>query len=156
MKDNEQDYLDKLFTPSSRFSDEAEVELPLLDVPQKLNDKLYAIAAVDPTAKDEQSLYRNWPKVSSIAASLLLAFIGFQFFQQQQTLNQLEQAQADLATALHYLGEANRITQEQVLNSLNNNMNKARIKPAMEIEQETLTPNSREFESEVNKHNRTL
>jgi len=75
----------------------------------------------------------SWPKVTSIAASLFVAIMGFQFYQQQQTLRQLEQAQADLATALHYLGEANRIAQVQVSKSLNDNIKKAGVEPAMEI-----------------------
>jgi len=136
MKDNEIEYLDKLFASSSDVNNEVDIEYPLLDVPDGLNRKLHAITepSLVSTATVKRGFFERWPKVTSIAASLLVTVVGFQFYQQQQTLKQLEHAQNDLATALHYLGEANRITRAQVLNSLNNNINKAGVVPAMEIE----------------------
>jgi hypothetical protein len=152
MKGQETDYLDKLFASSSDVTDEAEVELPLVEVPENLGEKLYAIAESTPAgnASVHRGFYQSWPKVTSIAASLFVAITGFQFYQQQQTFKQLEQAQADLATALHYLSEANRITQAQVFNSLNENMNKAGVKPAMEIGRGAIAPNFKQHEREVN------
>ncbi len=165
MKDSESRYLDRLFSSSSDVTGEAEVDIPLVAVPDDLGGKLVAIAESAPAARvyeldAKRGLSMSWSKVTGIAASLLVAIMGFQFYQQQQTLKQLERAQSDLATALHYLGEANRITRAEVLNSLNANMNKAGVLPAIEIERDTFTPNfkSHELESspEINRRNRTL
>lgn len=167
MKGQETDYLDTLFASSSDVTNEAEVEPPLVDVPNNLSGKLYAIvesASVGTAPEYEvtvkRGFFEHWSKVTGIAASLLIAIMGFQFYQQQQTLKRLEQAQTDLATALHYLGEANRITRAQVLNSLNNNMNKAGVVPAMEIGRDAVTPNFKQHELETNPEiktpNRTL
>lgn len=168
MKNNETDYLDKLFASSSDVTGEAEVDVPLVEVPENLGDKLYAIAESTPVAAAtvKQGIFQrwsvqswplqSWPKVTSIAASLVVAIMGFQFYQQQQTFKQLEQAQADLATALHYLGEANRITQAQVLHSLNENMNKAGVKPAMEIGRGALAPNFKQSKPEIKTPSRSL
>ena len=103
MKNSETDYLDKLFASSSDVTDEAEVEIPLVELPESLGDKLYAIAESAPAASAwvKRGFFQSWPKMTSIAASLFVAIMGFQFYQQQQTFKQLEQAQADLATALH-------------------------------------------------------
>ena len=133
MKHSEPDYLDTLFALSSDESDAAQGGFPLVDVPDTLNRRLTAIVhlvpasgdsfpasgALPPAAPAKPHILASWPTATSIAATLLVTLVGFQFYQQQQTLNQLEQAQADLTTALHYLGEANRITRAQVVNSLN-------------------------------------
>ena len=163
MKGQETDYLDKLFASSSDVTDEAEVEVPLVDVPKSLGGKLYAIADSAPIGVASEygvtvkrSFFQSWPKVTSIAASLFVAIVGFQFYQQQQALTQLEQAQTDLATALYYLGEANRITRAEVLNSLNENMNKAGVVPAMEIGRDTVTPDFKKPAPVPKKLNRTL
>ena len=124
MKDKETEYLNSLFASSANEVDESEIDFPLLDVPVNLTDKLYAIAK--PTLSSSHSIerrpFKSWPKFASVAASLLMAVVLIQVYQQQQTLKQLEQAQTDLATALHYLGEANKITQTQMLNALNTNV----------------------------------
>lgn len=158
MKGQETDYLDTLFASSFDVTNEVEMELPLVEVPENLGDKLYAIAESAPagTASVQRGFFQRWPKVTSIAASLFVAIIGFQFYQQQQTFKQLEQAQTDLATALHYLSEANRITQAQVFNSLNKNMNKAGVKPAMEIGRGALLPNFKQQENDVSPETETL
>lgn len=157
MKDNETEYLDALFASSSDMSDEAEVELPLVEVPANLSGKLYAIAESAPagSATVKRGFFESWPKITSIAASVLIAFMGLQFYQQQQTFKQLEQAQSDLATALHYLGEANRITQEHVLNSLNDNINKTGVVPAMQIGRDALMPNHKQRERETKPETQT-
>ena len=164
MKNKETDYLDKLFASSSDINDEVEVDVPLVDVPDTLAAKLRAIADSVPLsvvsenssevakASEKQSnvkpgFFQNWTKVTSIAASLFVAIVGFQFYQQQQTIKQLEQAQADLATALHYLGEANRIARAQVRDSLNDNINKAGVVPAMEIGRDVLNPNFKQHKA---------
>lgn len=133
MKGNEIDYLDKLFAPSSGAAHETEVEFPIIEVSEDLSAKLYAItgSASDGVVTVKRGVFERWPRMASIAASLLVAIVGFQFYQQQQTLKQLEHAQGDLVTALHYLGEANRIARTQIFNSLNNNMNKAGVVPAL-------------------------
>jgi negative regulator of sigma E activity len=163
MKDNEIDYLNTLFSSSSDAADENEVELPLIEVPDSLSRKLYAITEPAPvwaapkySATVKRGFFSSWPKTTSIAASLLVAMLGVQFYQQQQTLSQLEQAQADLATALHYLGEANRITRAQVLDSLNENMNRAGVQPAIDIGREAIAPNFRQPKTRKKKPNRTL
>jgi len=140
MKDQETDYLDKLFASSSDLTDEVQVDFPLVEVPESLDDKLCTIAertASVGNASGKPGFFKSWPRITSTAASLLVAIVGFQFYQQQQTLQQLEQAQNDLATALHYLGEANRITQEQLTNSLNDNIKNAELEHTKEIELET-------------------
>ena len=145
MKQNEIDYLNKLFAVSSDLSDQAEVAVPEVEVPEGLSERLKAIDESKPApvitetvsvAKKRKVL--SFPQVASIAASLFVAIMGFQFYQQQQTIKQLEQAQADLATALEYIGEANRIAGTQVLNSLNENMKKAGVEPAMQIGRDAL------------------
>ena len=158
MKGSEKDYLDKLFAASSDATDEAEVDFPLVDVPEGLGDKLYAIADSTPvsTAPVARRYFKNWPKLTSIAATFLIAVIGFQFYQQQQTLKQLEQAQTDLATALHYLGEANRITREQVQATVRENMRNAGVRPAIEIGRELVPPQWKEPEPENETRTRTL
>jgi len=155
MKDNEIDYLDKLFASSSDATDEAEVAFPLVDAPDVLSEKLYAIAESAPSVVVREpevivkhGFFEGWPTMASVAASLFVAIMGFQFYQQQQTLKRLEQAQADLATALHYLGEANRITRAQVLDSLSDKLNEAEVLPAIKKQREsetrpTIKPSSR-------------
>ena len=148
MKDTETDYLNKLFTRSSDESEQTETDFPLADVPDGLTDKLYAIteasansaAAHKSAAVSKLHFFSAWPKMASIAASLLVAVVVFQLYQQQQTLKQLEQAQTDLATALHYLGEANKITRAQVFHSLNTNMKRAAVAPAIEMGREAVLP----------------
>jgi len=155
MNENEADYLNRLFASSSDVTDEAEVTFPLVEVPNELSDKLNSMADSAPmgtNAKSETSLSRgislSWPKVTGIAASLFVVIMGIQFYQQQQTLKQLEQAQADLATALQYLGEANRIAQTQIIESLNDNINKAGIEPAIEMGFDALRPKPKKADPE--------
>lgn len=157
MKQNEKDYLDTLFSSSG-----AE-EIPQVEVPAGLSESLYAISdaapinnVIEKSAVDKRGAILSFPKVAGIAASLFVAIIGFQFYQQQQTLIQLKQAQADLATALHYLGEANRITRSQVANSLSENMKKAGVEPAVEIGRDALLPNLKRPESQTQLRNRSL
>lgn len=158
MKSNETDYLNTLFSSSSDVTDEAEIEIPLCDVSETLSDKLYAVSESTPANKAnvKRGFFESWPKVTSVAASLLIALVGFQFYQQQQTLKQLEQAQGDLATALHYLGEANRIARAQVRDSLNENINKAGVIPAMEIGRDVVKPTFTPREPKAKTLNRTL
>jgi hypothetical protein len=158
MKDNETEYLNKLFASASDATDDADEEVPLIDVPKSLSNKLYAIAEPTQvgTGAVKQGFFASWPTLTSIAAGLLVAVMGFQFYQQQQTLKQLERAQADLATALHYLGEANRITRSQVLNSVNENMKRAGVKPAVEIGRDAISPAINMREPENKTPNRTL
>ncbi len=174
MKNREIDYLDRLFASSSDATAEAKVEVPLLEMPDGLSDKLHMIAESVPAFTDsvdqsgdasiepslgEPSLgkkanvlswsnYVTRSKLSGIAASLFVAIVCFQFYQQQQTLKQLEQAQSDLATALHYLGEANRITQAQVRGSINQNINKAGVVPAMSIGIDAVRSRTKKVKSE--------
>ena len=131
MKDRETDFLNKLFTGSSDQADESEIDFPLMDVPANLTGNLYAITepTLSSSASIKQRSFKSWPKFASVAASLLMAVVLFQVYQQQQTLKKLEQAQTDLATALHYLGEANKITQAHMFNALNTNMKKSSYCP---------------------------
>lgn len=145
MKENETEYLNRLF--AADVAEEQEAEFPMVDTPETLNEKLYAIAEPKLVGANtgRQGMFNSWPKLTSIAACLLVAIMGVQFYQQQQTLNQLERAQADLATALHYLGEANRITRAQVLESVNENV-KAGVRPAMEVGRDAVLPNLKSTE----------
>ncbi len=144
MKQNETDYLNKLFAFSSDLSDEIEVEIPQQDLPAGLTQSLYEIAESSGSAKDpiaasaKRATVLSFPKFASVAASLFVAVLGFQFYQQQQTLKRLEEAQTDLATAIQYLAEANRIARNQVIDSLNDNIKKAGVEPAMEIGRDAL------------------
>ena len=137
MKQHESDYLDSLFSPESG-SDASNDEFPLCDVPSDLTQKLYAIAEEPQTEQlpPKAKVFDFWPKLTAVAASLLVAVVVAQFYQQQQTIKQLEQAQADLKTALHYLGEANRIARSEVLESVNKNMRRAGVEPALQFEHE--------------------
>jgi hypothetical protein len=160
MKNNETEYLNTLFAGSSDESDESAIDFPLIDVPENLSHRLYAISdstlsSSAPTKQRSFSL-KSWPKLTSIAASLLIAVVLVQGYQQQQTLKRLEQAQADLAMALHYLGEANQITRAQMLNSLNQNMKKAALLPVMEIGRDAVIPTVESLEFETKKTHRTL
>lgn len=150
MKQSETEYLEALFSSNSDLSEGAEIDIPLVEVPENLGNRLCAIAdsAPNSVATVKRDFFQNWPRVTSVAAGLFLAIMGYQFYQQQQTFKQLEKAQADLATALHYLGEANRITQAQVLNSLNDNMNKAGVEPAMDIGRSALFPDVKQHQSD--------
>lgn len=157
MKENETEYLNKLFDATAEATEGA---VPLLEVPEHLSSKLYQIAEPAEVGASfvKPSLWAKWPKVASVAAALVVAVMGLQFYQQQQTLKQLAQAQADLATALHYLGEANRIARAQVRSSLNDNI-KAGVEPAVQIGREALLPNLPELkatEPETKTPTRTL
>ena len=166
MKDNEADYLNNLFASTIDDANNNEADLPLFEVSKDLSSKLHAIADSSPLGQADSQIEKacetvnrrgvviSWPKVSGIAASLLVAIMGLQFYQQQQTLSQLKQAQTDLATALHYLGEANRITQTQVLNSLNSTTNKAGALPVIEIDRADLIPEQNNFERETEARDR--
>lgn len=150
MKDNERDYLARLFSSTSDAEDQVQVDFPLVDVPKELSARLHKVTEAQPQVETSVARPRfiSWPKVSAIAASLLAITVGFQFYQQQQTLNQLAQAQADLKVALHYLGEANRITRTQVRNSVRESMQKAAVQPAIELGKETVLPSLKSLESE--------
>ena len=158
MKNQETEYLNNLFAMSSDQIDESETDFDFVDVPTNLSKNLYAIT--ETTQNNPQSIkqrvFKSWPKVASVAASLLMAVILFQVYQQQQTLKQLEQAQSELATALHYLGEANKITQAQMFNSLNKNMKKAAVAPAMEIGRDAASKTAESLESATKIPIRTL
>jgi len=160
MKNNETEYLNKLFSVSSDETDESEIDFPLIDVPETLSQRLYAIS--DPALSDTAPMKRNsprfksWPKLTSIAASLLMAVVLAQSYQQHQTLKRLEQAQTDLAMAMHYLGEANQIARVQMLNSLNDNMKKSAILPVLEIGRDAVIPTVESLEFETKKNHRTL
>jgi len=163
MKHNEAGYLDRLFASSSDVTDAAEVAVPLVTAPEGLDERLYAIAeSISATKMTQSHVHTNrsmalsWSKITGIAASFLVVIMGFQFYQQQQTLKQLAQAQADLATALHYLGQANRITRSQVLGSLNENMKKAGVEPALEIGRSIVAPSLKSTERNTHTHGRSL
>ena len=158
MKTNETDFLNKLFTKPSAESEELEIDFPLLDVPNNLSENLHAITESTPVSLSsvKQRKFNAWPKVASIAASALLAVVAFQFYQQQQTLNQLEQAQYDLATAIHYLDEANKITRAHMFNTLNTNMKKAAVAPVIVIGRDTVLPTLKSLESDTKTSKRTL
>ena len=158
MKDKESQFLSKLFASSSDQADQSEVDFPLVDVPPRLSENLYAISdsQIDSSPQAKPLLFKSWPKITSIAASVLVAVVLFQVYQQQQTLKQLEQAQADLATALHYLGEANKITQANTINSFNSNMKKAAVEPVVEIGRGSLFPNLKSLETKSNTPSRSL
>ena len=163
MKNEETQYLNKLFAKSIDEQDESAVGFPLIDVPENLTENLYAITA--PTASRSQSVKAptpnlrtkmTWPKLASVAAGLLMAVVLVQVYQQQQTLKQLKQAQTDLATALHYLGEANKITKAHMFNSLNTNMQKAAVAPVVEIGRDAALQTRKSLESATKIPNRRL
>jgi hypothetical protein len=158
MNDQDTEYLDTLFSRSSDQTGESEIDFPLIDVPAKLTDRLYAITQPTLSSSNliKQRTFKSWPKFASVAASLLMAVVLMQVYQQQQTLNQLEQAQTDLATALHYLGEANEITRTQMLKTLNTNMKKAAFAPVIETGRDAVSPAVESLESTSKTSNRTL
>ena len=158
MKNKETDYLNTLFAKSSDEIDETATDFPLMDVPANLTANLYAVTESTPSSSHATKLrgFMSWPKFASVAASLLMAVVLMQVYQQQQTLKQLKQAQIDLATALHYLGEANKITRAQMFNSLNANMKKAAVAPAIEIGRDAALQTTKSLESAAKLRNRTL
>ena len=158
MKHTESDYLDKLFASSLDEKREREIDIPQLDLPSDLNGRLKAIAdqkIVDSSSASDARVF-SFPKLAAIAATLFVGIFAFQLVQHHRTLQQLEQAQADLATALHYIGQANQIARSQVLNSLNDNIKRAGINPAVEIGRDTLreslSPNSRSAQTQKDTH----
>ena len=158
MKNQETNYLNALFAKSSDEVDAAEIDFPIVDVPADLSDSLYAITGTTSSGSKSSNSrpFMSWPKFASVAASLLMAVVLLQVYQQQKTLNQLEQAQADLATALHYLGEANEITKAQMFNALNENMKKAAIAPVIEIGRDAVLQTAESLEHATKIQNRTL
>ena len=158
MKDHETEYLNTLFTAPSDQADESEVDFPLLEVPTNLSDSLYAITgpALNSEPITKQRRFKSWPKFASVAASILMAVVLVQNYQQHQTLKQLEQAQADLATALRYLGEANQITRVHMLNTLNKNMRKAAVVPVIEMGRDAASPTIESLELAAKRSHRTL
>lgn len=158
MKEHETDYLNKLFSTATHDSDDAEVEFPLVDPPKGLSDRLYAIAESSPEKAPSfvQRFFRPGRALSGIAVSALAGVMVFQAVQQYQTMQQLEQAQADLAVALEYLNEANQIARAQVLSTLNTNMKKAGVEPALEIGREAVIPSLKELEENSTAPNRRL
>ena len=158
MKNQEIEYLNNLFAKSSDEADDSEIDFPLIEVPETLTDNLYAITGTAASRSQPTKLrpFMSWPKFASVAASLLMAVVLTQVYQQQQTLKQLEQAQTDLATALHYLGEANKIAQAEMLNSLNENMKKAAIAPVFEIGRDAVLQTAESLEHTTKTPNRRL
>ncbi len=152
---NETEYVNTLFAKASDGIAKMETDFPLLDIPENLSDELYSISETSKKINKDQA-HRSWPKFASIAASLLIAIVLMQVYQQHQTLRQLEQAQADLVTALHYLGEANKITRAQMLNTLNTNMRNAAIDPVIKISRGIVLPTIETIESATKTTNRTL
>jgi hypothetical protein len=158
MNDKETEYLNKLFATSTSEENGSEIDFPLIEVPANLSDRLYAISepALGSSNSGRPAVSNFWPKFASVAASLLLAVVLTQAYQQQQTLKQLEQAQTDLSTALHYLAEANKITQTQMLNALNSNMKKAAYAPVIEIGRDAANPTVDSLESATKRTQHTL
>lgn len=158
MKDKETEYLNNLFARSSDELDESDMDFPMMDVPARLADRLYAITESTPvnSHSNKQRTFKSWPKLTGVAASLLLAVVLMQVYQQQQTLKQLKQAQTDLSTALHYLGEANKITQAQMFSSLDTNMKKAAVAPVVEIGRDAVKQTAKSLKSATKTPNRTL
>lgn len=152
MKDQETEYLDKLFAKSSNEADEKEIDFAMHDVPAELTGRLFAIS--ENTHKT--GFFYSWKKVASIAASLLVGMVIFQIYQQQQTLQQLEKAQADLATALHYLEQANQITRAHVINSLRTNMKNTTAVPVRELGRNAVLPTLKSLGAENNTPNQSL
>lgn len=157
MNDKETEYLNTLFTGFSAEADGVEDDVPMVDVPAELTGKLFAIseAGYKQTAP-KIGFFNSWAKMASVAASLLVAVVLFQVYQQQQTLKQLEQAQADLATALHYLGQANKITRAQVINSLNTNIKNTTAAPVMELGRDAVLPTLKSLGADLNDPNQSL
>lgn len=154
----ETNYLHKLFTMSSEQNNNSEEDFPLLEVPADLSENLYSITESKRSNNhsNKQRVIKSWPKITSIAASILMAVVLMQVYQQQQTLKQLERAQTDLATALHYLGQANKITQAQMYNSLNANMKNAVVAPVLEIGRDSVLPTVESIETATTIPNRSL
>lgn len=155
---NETEFLNKLFDQSNHDHVEGEHDFPLVDVSANLTADLYAITEADLNCEpiNKLSAFRAWPKWAGMAAGLFIAIILLQIYDQRQTIKQLEQAQQDLATALHYLGEANQITQIQMLNTLNSNMQKATIVPLVEIGRAIARPSMPTPEPEIEQLKHTL
>jgi len=155
---NEIEFLNKLFDQSNNDNIKAEHDFPLVEVSANLTAELYAITEADLSREPENKLssFRAWPKWAGMAASLLIAVVMLQIYDQRQTIKQLEQAQHDLATALHYLREANQITQIQLLNTLNSNIQKATIVPIVEIGRAIARPPKSMLEPETEQHKQTL
>jgi len=155
---NEAEFLNKLFDQSNHDRVEAEHDFPLVDVSANLAAELYAIPEADLNREPANKLFafRAWPKWAGMAAGLLIAVVLLQIYDQRQTIKQLEQAQHDLATALHYLREANQITRVQMLNTLNSNMQKASIVPIVEIGRAIARPPMPALEPETEQLKRTL
>ncbi|NND83507.1 MAG: hypothetical protein HKN50_13850 [Gammaproteobacteria bacterium] len=169
MKDQETEFLNKLFAGQPADDSRSQAGIPLLDVPEHLSDRLYAIPeTIEATETSSERLHQrasaawssswsmSWQKVGGIAASLLVAVVVFQVYQQQQTLKQLEQAQADLAVALHYLGQANEITRVHMRKTLNSNIKKAAVEPVVEIGRETVRPSIRALQPKTKTPTRSL
>jgi hypothetical protein len=158
MKENETDYLNKLFATAESRQEDANSQFPLVDVPERLSNRLYAIADSSPRKASSllQRLFRPGRTLSGVAASLLVTVMVVQAYQQYQTMQQLEQAQADLATALQYLNEANQIARAQVLSTLNGSMNKAAVEQAVEKGREAVLSPPKELQNNTDQPNRTL
>lgn len=123
---------------------EADEAVPLLDIPAGLTQRLYAIAD-DDTALSQRESRQNifataltrlaqlpaWKSLGAVVASAVIVAVMVQMNEQRKTIAQLEQAQRDLAIALHYLNEANQAVEASLVNTLDNTMQKAAVEPVV-------------------------
>ena len=138
---HESELLRKIFAEPGQATG-GEEAVPLLDIPAGLTQRLYAIADGDTALRQypaRQSIVSKalarlaqlpaWKSLGAVAASAVIVAVMVQMNEQRQTIAQLEQAQRDLAIALHYLNEANQAVEASLVNTLDNTMQKAAVEP---------------------------
>ncbi len=138
---HESELLRQIFAEPGQAT-EGEEAVPLLDIPAGLTQRLYAIAD-DETALSQREPRQNifskalaklsrlhvWKSLGAVAASAVIVAVMVQINEQRQTIAKLEQAQRDLAIALHYLNEANQAVEASLVNTLDSTMQKAAVEP---------------------------
>lgn len=128
------------------YGGESEEAVPLLDTPAGLTQRLYAIADDDTALLRQRPTRRPivsaaltrlaqlpaWKSLAAVAASAVIVAVMLQMNEQRQTIAQLEQAQRDLAMAVHYLNQTNQAVETSLVNTLGNTMQKATVAPVAE------------------------
>ncbi len=123
----EDQLLERIFS-----DDEYEDGFPLVEPPQHLSQRLYALA-------DEQQQLRwfSWRRGAVVAASVAVFAFVFHFgVGRDKPISEVEQARRDLHLAFSYLNKANQRVENNVLSTLRVNMQKATLVPVLSIQLE--------------------
>ncbi|WP_086933055.1 hypothetical protein [Agarilytica rhodophyticola] len=116
------------------LSDESkdDEQFPLVDIPQGLGEKLYAIADDSKNTKNRKKLNVVLQALVSLAAMVIIGLFLIEKFQQPSE-KEIQRAKQELVIAFNYLNAANQKTNLKVKQTLNARLQQASVKTVFNI-----------------------